>query len=35
LISEIKLCVIKTDDVEFFSILAHERSAEPATGSNN
>jgi hypothetical protein len=35
LIGEIELLVIKTGNVEFPVILAHERSAEPATGSNN
>src|SRR6266403_2251216 len=35
LIGEIKLLVIKTGNVEFPLILAHERSAQPATGSNN
>jgi len=35
LIGEIELLVIKTGNVEFPLILAHERSAQPATGSNN
>jgi len=35
LIGEIELLVIKTGNVEFPLILAHERSAQPATGSND
>jgi hypothetical protein len=34
-IREIQLCVIKTNDVESFSIFAHERSAKPPAGAEN
>src|SRR5205807_9223534 len=34
-IREIELGVIKSDDVEFFSILARKRSAKAAAGSND
>src|SRR6266699_640692 len=34
-IREIQLCVIKTNDVESFSIFAHERGAKPPAGAQN
>jgi len=34
-IREVELGMIKTDDVKFFPILACERSAETAAGSND
>jgi len=34
-IRDIQLRVIKTNDVESFSIFAHERSAKPPTGAEN